>query len=367
MKLSLSRREMFIKVTQAHGVSGYESEISKVLKSYYEGYCDEIIYDNLGSIYAVKKSKTKNPVRVMVAAHMDEVGFRVGKINGDGTLKFSNVPSGIWEQVVMTSRLTIKTQTGEHIPGVVNAIAPHRLTPELRAKPLPVNMMIVDVGCSSADEVKKLGINIGDTVVLDGEFVELNGGKRLLSKAFDNRYGCLMTIEALKALKGVELPYDLYIGADVQEEVGCRGAQTAANMIKPDFAIILDCSPAMDTSGDASGSGDGLGHLGQGVLNRFGDGSFIAFPQLLAWQREMCDKCNVPYQYFSSTGGTDAGLIHKSNAGVLTLTHCICARNIHTSGSIIDLGDYDGAQKVLVAMLRALSAKQIEQFKESSR
>ena len=367
MKLSPARRKLFETLTQAHAVMGDEQEMAALLKQYYTGYCDEIVYDNLGSIYAVKKSKQPHAPHVMVAAHMDEVGFKVGKILEDGTIKFSSLGSGIWEQVVMTDRVTIKTHAGTKVKGVVDAVPPHRLTPEQRSKPMQIKDMIVDIGCRNPQEVAKLGIQINDSIVLDGPFVELNDGSRLLSKAFDNRYGCILGVEVLRALKNVELPYDLYIGADVQEEAGLRGAVTAAHLIDPALAIVLDCSPAMDTADMGNSNGDGLGFLGKGVLNRFVDGAMIAFPVLLAWQREMCDKKHVPYQYFSSTGGTDAGVIHKNDAGVLTLTHCICARNIHTSASIIDLNDYEGAKKVLIAMLKSLTPAKIEKFKTGNR
>ncbi len=351
MKLSPKRRKLFESVTQAMGVMGDEQEVAALLKTYYEGYCDEIIYDNLGSIYAVKKSKQPDAMRVMVAAHMDEVGFKVGGIFEDGTLKFAPAASGIWEQVVMTSRIILKTRTGKKIKGVVDAIPPHTLTPQLRASPMAVKDMIVDIGCQSRQEVLDLGVGLNDSIVLDGPFVELNDGSRLLSKAFDNRYGCILGIEVLQALKNIELPYDLYIGADVQEEAGLRGAVTATNMIKPDFAIVLDCSPAVDMGNNK----EGFGFLGKGVLNRFTDGGMIAFSELLEWQRKECQKNKVPFQYYLSLGGTDAGVIHKAQAGVLTLTHCICARNIHTPASIIDLNDYEGARKVLISMLKSLN------------
>ena len=363
MKLTPTRRKIFETLTQAIGVMGDEKEVAKILRSYYERYCDEIIYDNLGSIYAVKKSKIKDAPKVMVAAHMDEVGFKVGQIMKDGTLKFSEASSGIWEQTVMSQRVTVLTKDGKKIKGVVDAIPPHTLTPELRATPMKTKDMIVDIGCKSKKEVEDLGVNIFDSIVIDGPFVELNDGSRLLSKAFDNRYGCILGVEVLKALKNVELPCDLYVGADVQEEAGLRGAVTATNMIKPDFAIVLDCSPATDM-GDNK---EGFGYLGGGVLNRFVDGAMIAFPELLKWQRKMCNKNKVKYQYFLSLGGTDAGAIHRSLDGVLTLTHCICARNIHTSGSIIDLNDYEGAKKVLISMLKNLDSKLITKFKNERR
>ncbi len=363
MPLNQSRKKLFREVTQAVGVFGNEKYVSQVLKKYYEPLCDEILYDNLGSIIAHKKCGDQNPLKVLVLAHMDEVGFRIGQILDDGTIKFNDLPSGIWDQTLMAQRVYVQTDKGELIDGVIDTIPPHRLTPELREKPMKATDMFVDIGCKSKEEVYQKGIKLNNSVVLRGDFVELNGGERLLSKAFDNRYGCILGIEILQSLKNVKLPYDLYVGASVQEEAGLRGATTVANMIQPDFVIILDCSPASDMGGNKSE----YGQLGKGVLSRFVDGAMIAFPALLDYQRVMCDKMKVPYQYYISLGGTDAGVVHKANGGTLTLTHCICARNIHTNSSIIDLNDYEGAKKVLLAILKDLNRKKVAKLQTLNR
>ena len=363
MRLNRKRRELFEELTQAVGVMGHETSVSRILKRHYEPLATEVLYDNLGSIVALKKSKEANPARVLVLGHMDEVGFKVGKILEDGTIKFSPQPSGVWDQTLMAQRIVIQTQSGDLIPGVIDSIPPHQLTPELRQKPMEAKDMYVDLGCKSKQEVEKLGIRLNDSIVLKGEFLELNSGQRLLAKAFDNRYGCILGVEVLQALQTKDLPYDLYVGASVQEEAGLRGAQTIAQKIQPDFVIILDCSPASDMGGNNKE----FGQLGKGVLSRFVDGSMIGFPQLLDYQRAMCDKVKVPYQYYISLGGTDAGIIHKLNGGTLTLTHCICARNIHTNSTIIDLNDYEGAKKVLLAMLKDLTKEKIEKFKQMNR
>ena len=363
MKLSNERLKLFERLTQAIGISGQEIEVTKILHELYKPLADEIVYDNLGSIYAVKKSKIKNAPKVMISAHMDEVGFHVGKILPDGTMKISQAYSGIWDQTMMSQRIIIQTGNGKHIPGVICAIPPHFLTDELRKKPMESKDMIVDVGAKSKAEVEKMGIREFDPFIINGPMIELHDGSRLLSKAFDNRYGCILTVETLQSLKGVDLPFDLYIGANVQEEVGLRGAETSTQMIKPDFAFVLDCSPANDMGNNK----EGLGYLGEGLLIRFVDKSMIAFKELLNFQIEHAEKTKSKYQYYLSTGGTDAGAVHKSNDGVLTLTHCICARNIHTAGTILDLNDYEAARATLLSMLKALNKDKIESFKKERR
>jgi glutamyl aminopeptidase len=362
MQLSNERLELFKEVTQALAVPGHERTMSKILQKYYKELCDDIIFDNLGSVIGVKKSKVPNAPKVLVLGHMDEVGFLVRKIHDNGALSIHPV-GGTWEQTMLSNRVSVVAHDGKVYKGVVGSIPPHLLRAEDKERPMKIENMLVDIGCSSKQEVLDLKININSPVVVDGNFEVLANGNRLLSKAFDNRYGCIMGIEILQALKDVDLPVDLYVGGSVQEEVGLRGAQTVANLVNPDFAIILDCSPANDLSGRK----DELGQLGEGLLIRFADGAMIAFPQLLDWQMEMCEKNKVKYQFYSSPGGTDAGSVHKSNSGVLTLTHCICARNIHTSGSIIDIADYEGAKIVLTDMLKTLNKDLIEHFKELQR
>lgn len=363
MVLSKKRRAMFKEICETIAVSGREKEMARVLKRYYEPLCDEILYDNLGSIVAHKKSKNPNAPKVLLLSHMDEVGFYVGKVLVDGTIRFATTRSGIWDQTLMAQRVIIQTSEGKLIDGVIDTIPPHQLTPELRQKPMTFDKMYVDVGARSKEEVEQMGIRTFDSIVVRGDFQELGDGTRLVAKAFDDRSGCILGIEVLEAVKDIDLDIDLYVGASVQEEAGLRGAQTVTNLVKPDFAIILDCSPASDMGG----SKDQFGQLGEGLLLRFVDSGMIAFPQLLKYQADMAKKCKVKSQYYLSLGGTDAGVVHKSFDGVLTLTQCLCARNIHTNSSILDLNDYEASKKVLIAMVKDLSLERIEQFKKEGR
>lgn len=363
MVLSESRRALFKELCETVAISGKEKMMARALKKYYEPVCDEILYDNLGSIIAHKKSKNPNAPKVLVLAHMDEVGFRIGDILSDGTMKFAPTRSSVWDQTLMAQRVIIQTSDYKNIDGVIDTIPPHQLTPELRAKPMTFDRMYIDVGAKSKEEVLAMGINKFDAVVVRGDFVELGDKTRLLSKAFDDRIGCIMGVEALQELKDVDLDIDLYVGASVQEEVGTRGAQTVTQMIHPNFAIIVDCSPASDMGG----SKNTYGQLGGGLLLRHVDASMLAFPQLIKYQKEMCEKLGVPCQDYLSQGGTDAGVVHRCFDGVLTLTQCLCARNIHTNSSILDLNDYESSKQVLVAMLKDLNAAKLQEFREEVR
>lgn len=355
----LTKRELNLleKVTQIDAVSGIENALAKFVKAELGRYGFTEVSDNLGSIFGVKKSKTANAPRVLVAGHLDEVGFSVQSITEKGFIKAS-MRGGINTNTLVAQRVRLTIDSGEKILGSVGALAPHLGAGE--------SAMLADLdfdfGFTSRDDAINAGVRPGQMIVVDGPFVVLNGGKRLLAKAFDNRYGVFMALEVARHFANVELPYDLYVGATVQEEVGLRGAQTISHAIKPDFAITLDCSPARDML-------EGLqeGALGGGLLIRYFDRSMIAFPELISFQEKMAEKAKVPYQYFSSPGGTDAGAYHLYGAGVLTLTHCICARSLHSSATVVDADDIKGAKKTLFMMLKHLDKNTIDGFRQYRR
>lgn len=348
-------------LTQAMGISGDEKEVSQILAKHYTGLADEIVYDNLGSIFALKKSKNPHAPWVMIAGHMDEVGFIVKEINAQGALSISPM-GGWWSQVLLSQRVLVKAKDGKKYPGTIASIPPHLLTEKERNAPMEIKHMLVDVGCSSKEEVLALEITIGSPVVLEGRFEQLQKGSRLLAKAWDNRYGCILGVEVLRALKEVDLDVHLAIGATVQEEVGTRGAQTSSFKLKPDLAIVLDCSPANDLSGDK----EAFGTLGKGPLVRFIDANYLPHRGFLNFYVDLLEKEKIPYQYYQSMGGTDAGAIHKQFSGIPTLTQCICARNIHSCSSIIDAQDYSHAKQAVLKVIQSLNNDTIEAIKKAN-
>lgn len=343
--LNKQQLQWFEDLTQLDGVSGHEHLVANYLHDAYLPLCDAIVRDNLGSIMAVKKSKKENAKRVMILAHMDEIGFLVKEVMDNGVLKIHPV-GGWFSQTLLAHRVRLTTREGKQYMGAISSTPPHMLEPKDRVKSIEIPSMVVDVGAESREDTIAMGIQVGDMLVVQGDFQVLNGGKRLLAKAFDNRYGCVMTLELLNALKDVDLDYDLYIGASVQEEVGLRGAQTITQVVKPDYAIVLDCSPANDALDK-----DAIGKLGSGVLIRMMDGSMIADKTMIHKLVDTCVAEDIKHQYYYSNGGTDAGIVHKSLEGVKTLTCCLVARGIHTSSSILDSGDYLAAKAALVSLL----------------
>lgn len=348
--------EMFKTLTELPGAPGNEHQVRRYMKEQLEKYSDEIIQDRLGGVFGVRKGKGP---KVMVAGHMDEVGFMVTQITKNGMIRFQTL-GGWWNQVLLAQRVQIITDNGA-VDGVIGSIPPHNLTPEQRKKPMEIKNMLIDIGADDEDDAKRIGIKPGQAIVPVCPFTPMANEKKILAKAWDNRYGCGLSIELLKELQGVELNHELYSGATVQEEVGLRGAQAAANMINPDIFFALDASPANDMSGDDNE----FGHLGKGALVRIFDRSMITHRGMREFVLDTAETHDIPYQYFISQGGTDAGRVHMSNEGVPSAVIGICSRYIHTSSSIIHVDDYAAAKALLVELVKSVDQSMIDTIKSN--
>ena len=353
MTLNTETLQLFKTLTELPGAPGNEHAIRKFMRSELEKYSDEIVQDNLGGIFGLKKGDDQGPT-IMVAGHMDEVGFMVTQITENGMLRFQPL-GGWWSQVLLAQRVEIITDNGP-VVGVVGSIPPHLLSDELRSKPMDIKNMLIDIGADDLEDAKKIGIRPGQQIVPICPFTPMANDKKILAKAWDNRYGCGLAIELLKELKDEKLPNTLYSGANVMEEVGLRGAQAAATLINPDLFFALDASPA----NDASGSKTEFGQLGKGTLLRIFDRSMITHRGMREFVLDTAETHNIPYQYFISQGGTDAGRVHMANEGVPSAVVGICSRYIHTSGSIIHTDDYAAAKELIVKLVRSADKTTLE-------
>lgn len=351
--------ELFKTLTELPGASGNEHQVREFMKKQLEPLSDEIVQDKLGSIFGVRRGKEEEPT-IMVAGHMDEVGFMVTAITDNGMLRFQPL-GGWWSQVLLSQIVQIITDNGPVI-GVIGSIPPHLLSESQRKKPMEIKNMLIDIGADNRDDAKKIGIKPGQQIVPLCPFTPMSNPKKILAKAWDNRYGCGLAIELLKELKGETLPNTLYSGATVQEEVGLRGAQTAANMIKPDLFFALDAGPANDMSGDKKE----FGQLGKGAVLRIYDRSMVTHRGMREFVLDMAETNQIPYQYFVSQGGTDAGRVHVSNHGVPSTVIGVCSRYIHTSGSIMHVDDYAAAKELLVCLVKACDATTVATIKNNS-
>lgn len=350
--------QMLKELTDAKGISGNERETREVMKKYIEPYADELMYDNLGSLIAVKKGKEDGP-KIMVAGHLDEIGFMITQIDENGFLKFQTV-GGWWGQVMLAQRVTIQTKNGD-IPGVIGSKPPHILTPEERKKPVNVKDMFIDIGVTDKEEAISAGVRPGDSVVPVCEFTVMHNPKFLLAKAWDNRIGCAIAIEVLKQLKGTDHPNVVYGVGTVQEEVGLRGATTSAHQIKPDIGIAVDTGIPGDTPGISDK--EAMSKLGKGPQIIMYDASIVTHKGLRDFITDTAEEHSIPYQYETSPGGgTDAGKIHLTANGVPALSITVATRYIHSHASMIHRDDYENTVKLLVEVIKRLDHEKVKEI-----
>lgn len=346
---------IFKELTNLDSTSGFENEVATYLEDKFSKYADEIKRDNLGGIYAIKKSKNPNAKTVMIAAHMDEVGFIITKILPNGFLKFESL-GGFREDVLLAQKFTITTYENKKFVGVIASIPKHFVGGIQQN--VKINEMMLDIGATSEEEVRSWGIKEGAFVTPKTEFEELSE-YRLMSKAFDNRYGCVLAVEILEELSKEELDCNLVVCVTVQEEVGLRGAKIAANLINPDLCLVVDCSPANDMDGNKNANG----RLGEGFLVRLLDRTMVLRANLREKIIKIATENNIKYQYFTSPGGTDAGEIHQAQNGIPTAVIGICGRYIHTHNSIIDIRDYVAAKNIVHKIIKEVDDNFINEIR----
>ncbi len=344
-------------LTEIQATSGFEAPVREILKKRMIelGYTPE--FDGLGGIFVVKTSKTPDAPRVMLAAHMDEVGFMVSEVKADGT--FRVVSLGGWNPLVVSAqRFSLFTQSGKKIPVVTGGLPPHLLRGTGNTPGIPaISDIVFDGGFTDAAEVAEFGIAQGDVIIPETETILTANGKNVISKAWDNRYGCLMILELLEFLADKELPVTLIVGANVQEEVGLRGAKVATTKFDPELFFAIDCSPASDTFGDSNG------RLGAGVTMRYFDPGHIMLPGMKQFLLETSAKNKIKTQAYIAKGGTDAGAAHLSNGGVPSTTIGVCARYIHSHQTIFSLDDFAQAQNFVRAIVSSLDAVKVAEIK----
>jgi putative aminopeptidase FrvX len=341
--------ELLKELTEAHGVPGYETPIRAVIRKYLEPL-GQLSQDKIGSLICNKQGTSESP-RVMIAGHMDEIGFMVKHISKEGFLYF--VPLGGWfDQILLGQRVIVKTSTGD-VVGVIGAKPPHLLPAEERTKVVEKKDMYIDIGVSNEEEAKAAGVRPGDPVVPRADFVALAGGKTYLSKAFDDRVGTALVIDALQALQKDDHPNSIYGVATVMEEVGLRGATTSVRAINPDVAIILES----DIAGDVPGirPEQSTVKLGKGPTVLLYDVRMIPNLKLRDLVFNLAEQLEIPLQTSAIEGGaTDGGVIHLHDIGVPTIVLGVPARHIHSDSSIIHRDDYDNAVKLLIALIQRL-------------
>lgn len=328
------------KLSNATGPSGFEGNARNIIKEELMGYVDEIKVDNMGNIIAHKKGKGK---KVIVDAHMDEVGFIITGYNEDGTLKFYSL-GGIAPNVIPAKVVLI----GESkIPGVIGIKPIHLQSSEERKKSVAYNECCIDIGSMNKEQTKKL-VNLGDFAVFDTEFSEF-GEDLFKGKAFDDRMGCAVLIEALKE----NYQCDLYGVFNVQEEVGERGAFVSAFHVKADIGIVLEgtiCADMPSVPKHLSAT-----EVGKGPAISIMDRTSIFNEDIAMDIMDIGDKNNIPYQRRRAiAGGNDAYAIHASGEGAKIATISVPCRYIHSSVSVASKSDFENTIKLLIEYLKTI-------------
>ena len=336
-------------LTDAHGVPGYEAGVRAVLRDLMAPL-GELTQDKLGSL--VGHQPGEGP-KVMLAGHMDEIGFVVTYVSDEGFIKFLPL-GGWWDQVLLGQRVLIQTHRGD-VLGVIGAKPPHLLPADERNKIVEKKDMYIDIGATSRAEVQAAGVRPGDPIVPDSRFTVLANPKTYMAKAFDNRVGCALVVEALRHFQTNAHPNDLYGVQTVMEEVGLRGATTSARAVDPDVALILEA----DICGDVQGIKPEQSNvkLGGGPRLLLYDARMIPNLKLRDLVIDTAAEHNIPLQFSNMPGGaTDGGAIHVHGLGVPTVVIGVPARHIHSHGSIIHRDDFDHAVQLVTAVVAKLDA-----------
>lgn len=351
--------QMLKELTDARSIPGDEKEARNVMKNYISPYADEVFTDNLGSLIA-KKTGQENGPKIMIAGHLDEVGFMVTRIDDNGFVYFQTV-GGWWSQVMLAQRVTLLTRKGD-VTGIIGSKPPHILPPEARKKPVEIKDMFIDIGASSKEEAEDFGVLPGDSVVPYFEFTQMKNEKLLLAKAWDNRIGCAIAIEVLKQLKNETHPNVVYGVGTVQEEVGLRGAKTSTHAIEPDIGFGVDVGIAGDTPGVSPKEADSK--IGKGPQVILYDASMVSHKGLRDFVTDTADQNDIPYQFASMAGGgTDSGSIHLTANGVPALSLTIATRYIHTHAAILHRDDFDNIVKLIVEVIKKLDSDKVNEIK----
>src|SRR5437773_1706651 len=332
-------------LAEAAGVPGREERVREIIRKNARGIFDDISIDPMGSLIATKRGASKSAKRVLLACHIDEIGFYVKHVDDKGFLRVQNV-GGFDTRNLLARRVLVQTSNGDASMGLMNPGGrPIHIAKEEDKKKIPeVGEFLVDL-CMPADAVKKR-VRIGDPVTLIQQFDEI--GECVSGKCLDNRVAAFVAIEAIRKAKKPK--YEVILAATVQEEVGCRGAGPAAYTAQPDIAIAIDTTLCVDTPGVPEE--ERVTKQGDGVALTIADSLTISDRSLIDEFESVARKQKIPFQLsILPKGGTDAGPMQRSRGGFRTMTLSVPTRYIHTVTECIHKRDLQSAIDLLAAWL----------------
>jgi putative aminopeptidase FrvX len=343
---------------ESFGPAGFELETAAIVKKAVKPYADEVTTDKLGSVIFTHKGTAEQP-RVLLAGHIDEVGFVISGIDEKTGFLTFNPLGGWWDQVLLSQRVIVRTEKGD-LQGVIAAKPPHLLPPDEQKKVVEKKMMYIDIGATSKKEADRMGIRIGDPVVPYSGFSTIRNGKLGMGKAFDDRIGAFIAIEVVRRLseEKIKHPNTVYGAATVQEEVGARGAATVSHIVDPDVAVVLE----VDIAGDVPGvqPQEAPARMGKGPSILTFDSSMIPNQALKHFVIDTAKKLKIPYQLsVVAGGGTDASRIHISRAGCPSIVIGVPTRHIHSHVGILSFEDVENAIKLTLELVKRFDKKTV--------
>ena len=341
-----------------YGVSGEEDAPAKAMREAMGGLYDEYFEDALGNQFFVRKGKPGGK-KIVLCGHLDEVGFIIYNILPNGYVKI--LPVGYHDdRVVINQRLAIMGDKGI-VSGVTGSIPIHVLDHSAEAKPTKIQDLLVDVGTSSAEETRALGVEIGNYVAFEARGEFLNGGKYYSGKSVDDRSGCAVIVETFRALKDMNVDATVYGVGTVQEEVGCRGARTVGQLVEPTIVFSLDVGIAGDVPGVTPIQAQAK--MGKGPILYLMDAGLVGHKGLRQFVVNIAEELEIPVQFETLPGGgTDAGAMHLTNAGAPALSIGIASRYIHSHTSMIHRDDYDYTVKLMTEVMKRLNTETVHEI-----
>jgi len=341
-------KDLLEKLSNAHGVSGYENNVKQMIEDEVRPYVDEIRTDKMGNLIATKYGGSP---RIMLAAHMDEIGLMAKYVDDKGFIYFTTT-GGWFDQTLLNQRMILHTQSGQ-VYGVIGSKPPHAMKEEEMKKPVKAEDMFIDIGATSREDAQTLGVRAGTPITSDMEFRSL-GSDMVTGKALDDRGGCAVLIEALRKMKGVKAT--VHAVFTVQEEVGLKGGRTSAFGLDPDIALVSEVTFTGDHPGIEMK--DQALEIGKGPVITVSDaeGDGIIVPEnVLRWLKQAAETNNIPYQLKVGTRGqTDASIIHLSREGIPTGVISTPSRYIHTPVTVMKMSDLEKSVQLIVKAVESV-------------
>lgn len=347
-------------LADAPGPPGFEEPVRKIMVERMKPFADKISYDGLGSVIAVQGSSGP---RVMVDAHMDELGGMIRRITPNGFLTMQML-GGWLDQALVDQRWIIIGSKGP-VRAVTGIRDIHLAPQEERNRVYPRDSLFLDVGAKTETEVRALGVEPGDPVVPDAPFFVMNGTNNYTGKGWDDRVGCAVIIETMRRLASAPHPNQIFYAATVQEELGVRGAHTSSELIKPELGIAIEGGVVKDAPGTHPEESQVI--LGNGPGLFLYDSSALPNRKLVAFVKQIAADKSIPLQFDLVQGyGDDSSEIQKSNGGVPTVNLVVPARYTHAHNGVINRRDFDQMVELMVAVLQKLDANAVARIRDFS-